>query len=93
MAKAPVNPYKEAWDKVEDHEASLSEMVNNGVLFEPSYEDLARRHVSSSKALLRKARALGATTDGKLAFKEALFHRDMAENFYAKRDEINHLSR
>lgn len=93
MANNLFNPYNNVWDTVEDHEHAIDEAANNGTLFEPSWEIMAQRHESACRCLLRKARQLGATTDGTSVFKEAMFHYRMAKNCYDKRDEVLRNSR
>jgi hypothetical protein len=78
------DPYKKVWNSVEDEEAILLAWVKNGTLFVPTNEELARRHVSKARFMLRKARQAGPSADGEGLFEEALFHQKMARELFDK---------
>lgn len=82
------DPYKKVWNTAEDEEAVLLEWVKNGTLFVPTWEDLARRHVSKAKFLLNQARKHGRTAEGHSVFKEAMFHRNMAQECVDRHREV-----
>ena len=82
------DPYKKVWNTVEDEESILLEWVKNGTLFVPTLEELARRHVSSAKYLLNKARKLGRSAQGLEAFNDALSHQKMAKEMFDKHHEM-----
>lgn len=82
------DPYKKVWNAVEDEEATLLAWVKNGTLFVPTQEELARRHVSTAKYLLNKARTLGRSAEGLSVFDEAMFHRNMAKDLFDKHVNI-----
>lgn len=82
------NPYKKVWNTAEDEEAILLEWVKNGTLFAPTNEELARRHMSDARFLLRKVKKLGKTTESISVFNEALFHWNMAKDYLDKHQEI-----
>lgn len=81
------DPYKKVWNTVEDEEAILLSWVRNGTLFVPTLEELARRHVSTAKYLLSKARKLGRSAEGISMFEDAMFHRNMAKKMFDKHQE------
>lgn len=87
------DPYKKVWDSAEDEEAELLSWVKNGTLFVPTWEEMSRRHASTAKYLLARARKLGRTAEGISVFNEALFHRNMAKHAIDKHQEVLVLSR
>jgi hypothetical protein len=82
------DPYKKVWNSVEDEEAELLSWVKNGTLFVPTLEELARRHVSSAKYLLAKARRLGRSAAGIESFEEALIHQKFARDLFDKHKNV-----
>lgn len=82
------DPYKKVWNTVEDEEATLLSWVRNGTLFVPTLEELGRRHVSTAKYLLAKARRLGRSSEGIEAFEEAQSHQRMAQEMFDKHHQV-----
>lgn len=80
MSAKEIDPYKKVWNSVDDHESELLEWVKNGTLFVPTWEELARRHMSKARHLLAKARASGRTVEGISIFNEAMLQRNIAKN-------------
>lgn len=87
------DPYKKVWNTAEDEEAALLSWVKNGTLFVPTLEELARRHASTVRYLLAKARNLGRSAEGIEIFNEALFHHKMAKEMFDKHGEVVRKSR
>jgi hypothetical protein len=82
------DPYKKVWNAVEDEEAVLLSWVRNGTLFVPTLEELARRHVSTAKYHLNKARIHGRSAEGLAAFEEALIQRKLAKVMLDRHQEV-----
>lgn len=71
------NPYKGVWDSRNDHfERELSRV---GSAFVPTHLEMAQRHITKSRYLLKKARGLGVGSASREEFKNALFYRNLAE--------------
>jgi hypothetical protein len=88
MSVKDVDPYKKVWNSVEDHESDITEWVKNGTLFVPTWEELARRHMSKARHLLAKARSAGRTVEGISIFNEAILQREMAQKCLDHHHEI-----
>lgn len=82
------DPYKKVWNSVEDEESDLLNAVKNGTLFEPTRAELARRHMSTARYLLKRARTLGRTVEGRMVFEEAVSHRNIAEKMLKSHYEM-----
>lgn len=72
------DPYKKVWNSIEDEESELLAWVKNGTLFVPTLEELARRHISTARHHLVKARRHGRSAEGLAAFEEAAIHQRLA---------------
>ncbi len=88
MSKTETDPYKKVWNSAEDEESTLLEWVKNGTLFTLNWEELARRHVQTARYLLRKAREQESKAVARKIFKDALFHRNMAEMSYKEHRKV-----
>jgi len=82
------DPYKKVWNSVDDEEASILESMRNGTLFTPTMADLSRRHMGRAKFLLKKARQLGRTAEGREVFADALFHKNLAQDLLNQHLEV-----
>lgn len=82
------DPYKKVWNSVEDEESALLGWIKNGTLFAPTWEELARRHISTAKYHLKKARTHGRSAEGLAAFEEATIHRTLAVTMLDKHREV-----
>lgn len=87
------DPYKKVWNAVEDEEAALLSWVRNGTLFVPTMEELARRHISTARYHLAKARRHGRSAEGLAAFEEAIIHRRLAQNMLDRHHDVLSKSR
>ena len=91
--KKETDPYKKVWNAVEDEEADLLLWNKNGTLFVPTREELAKRHMSTARHQLSKARKLGRCAAGIEAFNEALIQRKLAQTMLDGHRDILYKSR
>lgn len=82
------DPYKKVWNAVEDEEKALLSWVKNGTLFVPTLEELARRHISTAKYHLNKARRHGRSAEGLAAFEEAMIQRKLAKQMLDRHHDV-----
>lgn len=82
------DPYKKVWNSVEDEEAELLSWVKNGTLFIPTWAEMARRHMSAARYLLRRAREHGRSAEGISVFQEAMFHWNTAKDCLDRHKDV-----
>lgn len=74
------DPYKQVWNDTKDEEAELIERTRNGVLFAPTYHEMAMRYKKKAQFLFYKARKLGRSVAGVAAFEEGISYCRLARH-------------